>query len=316
MSVQAESPKPVQVRFETVDEVVLEGLFYPNENHNKAPCALILHDIGSHCRHPGWVQLARKLQENGYAVLLFDFRGHGKSTVVNPAFWRVPVNGRLKNASPKKTEVSVKDFSPGYMPMLVNDIAAARHFLDRKNDARDCNVSNLVVIGSQESATLGVLWLATEWHKKTPKDGERFVPAPRGEDVAAAVWLSISPTLGGGRVSQTRLDSWLRPLREKTPMAFLYGEEDKTATTVSNYLCNQVLRADVPPRLKNTATKGFKTKAAGVELLNRGLGTEDKIVNYLQNVLETRDEQEWRERDWKKAKVDFVNLKPFGFGSP
>jgi dienelactone hydrolase len=136
-----------KVSFETVDEVELQGTYYRSDQGTKAPCALLLHDIGGNSRQPGWADLARKLQKEGYAVLLFDFRGHGKSTAVQPAFWKVTANTKIRGASTKKQEIHYKDFPATYMPMLVNDIAAARRFLDLKNDAKECNSRNLVVTG-------------------------------------------------------------------------------------------------------------------------------------------------------------------------
>jgi pimeloyl-ACP methyl ester carboxylesterase len=310
---------PQKVHFDTVDEVTLEGTYYPSDRKMKAPCVLLLHDLGGNCQQPGWTQLAKKLHANGFAVLQFDFRGHGSSTAVDPAFWRVSVNARLKNANPKKTQISYKDFPPGYLPMLVNDIAAARRFLDERNDSQECNTSNLILVGAQEGATLGALWLATEWKRKPSRENDTSAePKPFGKDVAAAVWLSVSPFLGGQRGLGVRLDQWIRFKGDRipTPIAFLFGEDDKPAAQLANHLYSNVLKADNPPRLKHTAVKGFKTKLAGVELIQKISGTDDKILNYLQNVLEGRGENAWYDRDTKRAKFDFVPLKSFGFASP
>lgn len=304
--------EPRKVHFETVDEVTLEGTFYPAERKTEAPCALLLHDIGGNCQQPGWVSLAKRLQQAGFAVLAFDFRGHGGSTVVSPAFWKVPANGRLKGASPKKTTISYKDFPPGYVPLLVNDIAAAKRFLDLRNDAGECNVGNLVVVGAQEGATLAALWLAAENRKASPRRGEAPTRRAAIEDVGGAVWLSLSPSLVGVR-GTVALDKWIRPLRDKVPMAFLFGEDDKNAAALANTLYTQVLKADVPPRLKHTSVKGFKTKAGGIDLVQKIAGTDEKIVNYLQNVLEARDTQAWSDRETRKARENFIDLKPFGF---
>jgi pimeloyl-ACP methyl ester carboxylesterase len=314
---QTAPPEPQKVHFETVDEVTLEGLFYPSGRGNSAPCALLLTDIGGSYQQPGWSTLAKRLQAAGFVVLCFDYRGHGGSTVVDPAFWKVPANSRLKGASPKKTSISYKDFPPGYLPVLVNDIAAAKRFLDLKNDKSECNVGNLMVVAAQDGATLATLWLAAESRKPTSKKGEGAgAGASRRvamEDVAGAVWLSLSPTFGGVRSPLVRLDKWLPPLRDRVPMAFLYGEEDKAAAALANTLYNQVLRADVPPRLKHTTVKGLKTKAAGIDLVQKVPGTDEKIANYLQNVLEAREVPAWVDRETKKTHLEFVNLKSLGF---
>src|SRR5204862_4095410 len=112
-----------------------------------------LHKIGGNREQDGWDDLAKKLQAN-YAVLTFDFRGHGDSTDVVPGpmgFWRYPDNRSL-GSNPNKKTISWKDFPKGYYPMLVNDIAAARHFLDVQTNANRCNSSNLILIGAQDGA--------------------------------------------------------------------------------------------------------------------------------------------------------------------
>ena len=309
---RAAPAEPQKIHFDTVDEVTLEGMFYPAGRGTEAPCALLLHDIGATYQQPGWVSLAKRLQHAGFAVLAFDFRGHGGSTLVSPAFWKVPANSRLKGASPKKTTISYKDFPAGYVPLLVNDIAAAKRFLDLKNDAGECNVGNLMVIGAQEGGPLAALWLAAENRKGSPRKGEASGRRGAIEDVGGAVWLSLSPSLVGVR-GTARLDKWIQPLRDKVPMAFLFGEDDKAAAALANALYTQVLKADVPPRLKHTSVKGFKTKAAGIDLVQKIAGTDEKIVNYLQNVLEARDVPAWSDRETKKARENFVDLKPFGF---
>ena len=38
--------EPEKVGFETVDEVELKGTFYPSDQATKAPCVLLLHNVG------------------------------------------------------------------------------------------------------------------------------------------------------------------------------------------------------------------------------------------------------------------------------
>ena len=72
---QAPSAAAEKVRFETFDRVELQGLFYPGSKGNKSPCVLLLHAIGSTSHQEGWDDLAKELQQKGFAVLSFDFRG-------------------------------------------------------------------------------------------------------------------------------------------------------------------------------------------------------------------------------------------------
>jgi pimeloyl-ACP methyl ester carboxylesterase len=305
--------QPENVTFETVDEVELHGSFYPSNQGTKAPCVLMVHDLsGNASGWNEWAALTTQLQKNGFAVLQFNFRGYGKSTAVQPAFWKATDNGKIRGANLRRSEIHHRDFPASYLPVLANDIAAARRFLDEKNDAKQCNTRNLILIAAQEGATLGALWLATEWQRRPPRQNGLNLP-PYGEDVAAAVWLSILPTLGHSRRPEFRVDKWLGPLRDRTPMFFLYGEEDRAASSFSAELCDRVLRIDVPPRPKSTGAKSFRTPAAGAGLLTqRSLGVDDKILSYLSNLLKSRDDQEWMDRGTKRIQENFVNLKPFG----
>lgn len=91
-------------------------------------------------------------------------------------------------------------------------------------------------------------------------------------------------------------------------MAFLYGEDDKSASKLSKEMCEKILKIDTPPRPKYTAARGIGGKIAGVELLS---SKEVKaIVNYLKVVQEeSRGDVPWQDRDSKRAKSDFVDIK-------
>jgi pimeloyl-ACP methyl ester carboxylesterase len=308
----AQAP-PEKVRFDTVDEVELHGFYHPSAKAEKAPCVLLLHNLGGNCNQPGWDDLARQLQLRGFAVLRFDFRGHGASTAVSPAFWKVDASKILKGAKAKGNQIGFKEFGPNYLPMLINDVAAARRFLDAQNDSKMCNTSNLFVVGAGEGATVGALWVASEWVRNDPRvAGGAGGQQPVGADLAGAVWLSISPSLGG---KPANIEKWLGALRGKRrappAMGFLYGEADDRSADLAKRLVDDVLRADTPPRLKNTLARGFKTKAAGHELLaQKNLDIADKVVNFLETVLEARDEAPWVNRNTRKAWFDFAPVPP------
>jgi len=72
--------EPERVRFDSFDQVELHGTYYPGDLGNKSPCALVLHALGGSSQEEGWINLAKELQNKHFAVLLFDFRGHGASS--------------------------------------------------------------------------------------------------------------------------------------------------------------------------------------------------------------------------------------------
>ena len=259
-----ENSKPVQ--FDTVDGVTLDGRFYPAgaQAKSKEATVLLLHNInaktGGSSNQLGWDDLAKLLQSNGYAVLKFDFRGFGNSTNVSPSFWTHRYNSRYvrgaNKARPPST-IAHKDFDNNaseYYPYLVNDIAAAKAYLDRRNDAGQANTSSLIVIGAGEGATLGAMWMASEWDRQRVNGNlgvTGLLPGtkitlddPEGRDEAAAVWLSISPKLGNRSVA-TALCGWLGQISgaNKVGMAFIYGSQDTASATLAKSDLEAIARA-------------------------------------------------------------------------
>jgi pimeloyl-ACP methyl ester carboxylesterase len=314
-----------KVKFETFDKVELHGTFYDGINGKKSPAVILLHEIGSNAQKAGWDDLAKKLQDEGYAVLAFDFRGHDRSTSVSPKeFWNVRINMGLKGFNPGKpgSDISYKDFPPRYLPMLVNDIEAAKHFLDQQNDAGLCNSSSLIVIGAKDGATLGALWMALEY--QTPvigKDafGRPVIQGVQGEDLACGVWLSISPYIGSQQMAVT---NWLAAvglpgqpqMREKVPMYMLCTEGNN-----NKFFCEQ-LRAVLKQGGKKKVTdldivKVFPGKdaqrLAGKDLL--GLGADKFIVKYLDTVLQNGGNP-WQMKRVEGKRIEPLPIQKLGLG--
>jgi pimeloyl-ACP methyl ester carboxylesterase len=288
-SAPQQAVKSDEVQFETADKVQLRGTFYPSAKA-KAPCVMLLHRYGGNRQLSGWDDLAQRLTAD-FAVLSFDFRGHGDSQSVGTEFWRTPANMAIKGASRMPSKISYKDFPPSYLPMLANDVAAARRYLDRQNDTGACNSSNIVVIGADEGAALGALWMASEYQRPrlVRNSFGRWYPDPQrhmeGEDIRAAVWLSIPRMLNNNYVG-----SWLRGPQNKvrdTPMVFFYGSEDQRAASAASALAEELKRSGraKPEYLR---LKPKDTKVSGEKLLIKSLETDSEISAYLVNVFEKK----------------------------
>jgi pimeloyl-ACP methyl ester carboxylesterase len=298
--------------FQSSDGVNLQGTFYPSAGGKRDACVLLLHSIdwrkGGSSHDDGWGHLAEALQKDGYNVFTFDFRGFGDSTGVDPKlFWdaRNPNAQHLKKASLKKAEsIDHKDFPPAYYPYLTTDIAAAKAYLDRKNDAGEVNSSNLIVVGAGEGATLGALWMASEWKRhRSPGMGGFGRPVldtkSEGEDQAGAVWLSISPTLAG--VQMRWLQSWLVEVGRdhRVPMAFVYGANDDKADTLAKRYLSLIKPKKNDKNLELSGRQAIAdTKLAGNQLLQQSLDTEKWIIkDYLDRVMEKRGSRERKKRE-------------------
>jgi hypothetical protein len=327
-----DSSKPVQ--FETIDGVQLEGRFYAAAPEGKAKAkeatVLLLHNVnaktGGSSNQPGWDELAKKLQADGYSVLKFDFRGFGNSTSVSSSFWKESYNARnvrgANKAKPPST-ISHKDFDANaseYYPYLVNDIAAAKAYLDRRNDAGQANTSSLIVIGAGEGATLGAMWMASEWHRQRVNGNPgALIPTkltleePEGRDEAAAVWLNLSPKLGNREIG-TAIHKWLAEMSgtNKVAMGFVYGDQDEASATATKRdliaIASQIARENggaSEEAVKNLMIKKNigdlplkSSKVTGSELLTANDSAAQKWIvdKFLKSVMEERGAKESRKR--------------------
>jgi hypothetical protein len=315
-SVRAQG-KPEPVKFKTADGVTIKGKFYPGENNN-APTVMMLHNVNENSKKAKWLNLAAKLQEKGYAVLTFDFRGHGDSTSVDAeTFWKQRFNLMHVPGGPKGLNIDNSKFHKAYYPALVNDIAAAKAFLDKKNDAKECNSSRIILIGAETGATLGALWLKSEWqrykvrvHDITGKPlVDRFGPIPdttkppEGSAVINCLWLSISPTLGSRTVELYSL--LYKAAKERgIPMAFVHGKDDKSGRILAKSLENKLVvykkKGERDDKYKFTAAWEIPDsgKLKGQELLQTK--TIQGIVDYLDEATKDRGE-DWMEREFRKS---------------
>jgi hypothetical protein len=258
------------------------------------------------------------LQKKGFTVLTFDFRGHGESTNVTPeTFWKVSQNSNLiRGAKPNRKTIRQSDFQRSYTPMLVNDISAAKRYLDQKNDEQLCNSSNLIVIGAEEGAALGTLWIYTEWdHWPRIKNAFNvWIRDPQGkllgEDIAAAIWFSPVSSLNGKSVGDWLKDK--KEIREKIPMVFFASKEDQTGAAVASRLFEDLKRQSKLDLTFAELVKGGK--AHGVDLVNKKeLNVPDQVCKYLEKVIDKRRVNAWKMRDPEKVEAVFVPLSRYGF---
>lgn len=308
-------PQPEPVNIATSDGVKLKGIFYPS-NIKGAPTVIMLHPIGEgkSMRMPEWKNLAEELQKNGYAVMTFDFRGHGDSTSIDEKklFWSKPANASCVKTKDQDT-IDVRDYikqAGAYLPILVNDIAAVRSYLDRRNDdTKDCNTSSLLVVGAEAGATLGALWINSEWSrfKFMPNPNPMLAPIfsqgslsdkSEGHDIIGAVFLTISPSLGKRTV---RVDTLLKRACKDQAMAaaFFCGKTDTKARDFAKGLERTLKPKKDSKKHEFIGAVELGTNLAGAKLLQKGLGTDKLITKYLDSVVE--------ERKYERVDRDFLN---------
>lgn len=312
------------VTFKTYDGVELTGTLYPNSAGKRDATVLLLHGFdhkkGGSRAQEGIDEIATFLQADGYAVLSFDFRGFGDSkTIINEnLFWdtrKNPHNGRGYLKKSKGATLDFKDFNLAYYPYLVNDITAARAYLDRRNDANELNTSSLIVIGCGEGATLGAMWMAHEARRRRDKntmDPIVGLPVPQlaepeVKDVAAGIWFSISTTIGG---KGAYLSKWLIEAgrANKVPQAFFMSKADSKGENLANAVLRNI---KATPKLEKELTFTAKRTVAGGKLNGSSLlklkDSQDSIKKYLNNLLEKRGNKERIDRKTDTYRYYYLN---------
>ena len=334
-----------KVSFDSVDGVKLSGYFHKSKTGTDSPSILMLHPYGSDSDVVTWRDMANSLADAGYNVLRFDFRGHGKSTSIDPsnfwnprAFWANynirGISGSNRGAT--KDNIDYKEFRTAYYPMLLQDIAAARSLLDIKNDNGTANTSTIYIVGAGDAINLGMAYIATEWlrERKMPNIA---IPAeyvstrralfpnsdPAAQDIGGAVWIGPDNIKGNAigyqDIKKMIISPFALKTRDETQMLFMAGEKDRTGTTLSKMFYDQVLMVDSaygPGRIKLTKPKQTfmraidKSSASGVELLKGNPAADKMIKDFLKAVDEERRNKARKQVDWDKPL--YIDLASFG----
>ena len=124
------------IRVTTPDDVGIVGTYYPAESPT-APAILLLHDLGQ--SRTNWAAFATLLQENGFAALAIDLRGHGDS------------NRRLTATGAELLDAHA--FVPRDFQDMLIDVNSVANWLENQPGA---NPSKTAVIGSGLGANLAL----------------------------------------------------------------------------------------------------------------------------------------------------------------
>ena len=278
----------------TGDGAKLSARFYPSaQPGGKSPAVIVLDDVGEDARPTVCDDIAAQLAKEGCAVLCFDFRGHGRSRRVEPEFWDNPNNQKLvkgyRSDDPPE-EIRYGDFKSGYLPALVNDVTAARAHLERRNDARECNTSQIYVIGYGRGAAIGQLWLGSEWSRfRVTGLQAKVARYPDGRDVAGCVWVGPRAGLDGRTVPM--LDMMKRAeARRSTLVGLLYDARDAEGERFARQ-CEEAFNLRGKAPLVSARAVPHETKLLG----GRG-DVPTRVVKYVTDMQKTQELAPWAGR--------------------
>lgn len=299
LSVSKPRGRQERIHFTTLDHMQLAGTLYHGWKGKRGMTVLMLHDLGSNRSTPGWKRLAESLQAEGYTVLTFDFRGHGESKKVSPRFWNYSVNKFLPAHEPglpaqrQPRTLGAESLPSGYMPWLIEDIAAARTYLDLRHDdpADPVNTFNLVVVGAGQASALGSLWLATEGLRYNGSDvgNKILLKWPEKLSVLQAVWIGMADPL---KLRPFGIHGWLEGAHAKpvVPITFIYGEDDVDTSTLLSLPIRE--KQGKPIVIRNT-------RLSGQQLLDADAQSAAQIQQYLVKTLQTLPPVNWVPRKIK-----------------
>jgi alpha/beta hydrolase fold len=303
---RAQDKKEEDVSLPTVDGLRLSGVWYPGAKGKSSDVVMMLHNWGESMSKGDWSSLAQALHQKGFAVLMFDFRGHGKSTtprtIDKPEEFlnarKYPFNRHAGTNATRPEQLKGLDYhrfiKERYFPYLVNDIAAARRFIDGRNDQGECNAGRIFVIADREMCSLSLLWGATEFHRRGINPIAVGAAPPNhiaGSDIMGAVWLnyksnpSVSPIIEKMLRDRELADKIERPLEDKVSVAFVFSEDDKEGASIPRIWFN---RWGIKPNQNEDRDKGkymIRVKGAknlqGVNLLDPKLKADEPILEFI-----------------------------------
>ncbi len=278
-------PEPEVITFAATDGFPLKMSYYAakeDKNPNglmNAPVVIFLHgekgtrlqwDRGSAPK--GKEPVPNYLNQQGYAVLVLDFRKHGESIVEGQA------------------DEVIKPID--YLAMAAGDLAAVKNFLYEEHMKQKLNMSKLAVVATDVSVPVALAFAEADWRQvpfdDSPLASER---TPRGQDVRALVM--ISPKLKAGSLNGAKSIQYLKAPQFGISMLFIAGEQDTAAMRDLKTLHNGAMASAKSEERIVMFTP--PAKDAGIPLLVKAPTSISEIIKFLDERV-AKVEIPWRDR--------------------
>ncbi len=228
--------KPIEIPPETLktkDGVRLSATYYPGNRGNKTVPLILIH--GWDGDRNDFATLAPYLQQQGYAVLVADLRGHGQSTV------------REKTPDVTQRIDREKDQVKLFADMLEYDLPLLKAYLRQKNNDGTLNINKLGLIGVDSGAILAAAFAAADWNPRVLRTGKAD---PQTGDVKAIVLISPPKVKFGMKVQDYLTGKGANPLWNRSLSALI--------------LCGTGGTVDTPDKLEKQFITAIK-KSGGTE---------------------------------------------------
>jgi len=168
-----------EINIKSEDGFALKGwLEFPQNNRELYPIAVFVHEFGSD--HTMWNDTSKMLRECGYATLVIDLRGHGKSIMQNGKENKIIDDLSAQNFQ-KSIKLSEKKLNFKNIP---SELAL---WLEKLSEKENIDMDNLVLFGSSLGGSIIPLFIEFE-----PKLAILYSPAGAKEFGEEEVNDSIS----------------------------------------------------------------------------------------------------------------------------
>ena len=273
---KAEPTKPMrlnQQQFTTRDGWRLVANYYKGGGNADAPAVLLLH--GRDGKKEDFDELAKKLAEQGCAVIVPDLRGCGESTSLS-------VNDRSRGPrgmnQPRERKMS--QFNNDDLRALIEyDREVWFNFLLYLHNKELLNVKKTIIVGSELGAALAATWARDDWNGK----------GDAAQNVVGVALLSPDASNDEGKFNAlTALDAYRKKAKGKNSGFVVFvGQmtEDKfeDAKKIQKKIGGKA-DEELPPQEKTIPIVALKTEKQGVELLKiQSFGVADTVVQFVAN---------------------------------
>lgn len=281
-----EIPEPEDLTLETKDGVSLRCTFYPGTAKKASIPIILVHGWeGQRSEYDG---LALALQSLGHTIIVPDLRGHGQSTVV-----------KLPDGDTETIDLG--KFRQKELESMIFDLDRCKKFLLDKNNAGECNIESLCVVGSELGSIVALHWAVHDWNKA------RLPAYKLGQDVKALVLLTPQSSFKG----LTTRDALGNPIiRSQLSIMLVAGKQDSKGLAEAKRMHKSFESSrpkvdndpDEQKKNLNLFLAEAETSLTGTKLLGNGVRVgRGSVASYIANFINLRlvakqEEFAWTDR--------------------
>jgi len=232
-----------------------------------------------------YAELAILLQSWGFASIVPDLRGHGRS---------LNTLRRKPNGEEEDKVVKADDLTPQDLEGMVNDVEAMKRVLVEKNNQAELNIEMLTVIAADVGTIVALNWSAQDWSWP-------IMPAfKQGQDVKALVLLTPQQTFKRMNAS-TALNH--QAISRRLSVMIAVGDQQTRDFSEAKRIHSRLERLRPPVAAEERLQKQdlflipAPTPMQGVKLLDRALPVVGSVMKFLElRLLRKLEDFPWTER--------------------